>query len=429
MCCAVSALWGFLIQHSNPDGMLDLKGAYYSARCLLHHGDPYKFGEPLRVCQSEGGDCRMPSDVLRQVMSLVVYLPTVFVVTVPVALLSWSYLHLLWLLVSAGNLLFAAFLIWDLARNDSPIISTLLICFVLANCEAVCATGNPAGIAVALAVIAVWCLLQERYVPAGILCFAVSLVIKPHDAGLIWLCFLLAGASYRKRALQILALAVVLGLPGILWVGHIAPHWMQELHSNLLADAAPGGACDPGPSNPNTGSGPSAIIDLQSTIALVWNDPRIYNPITYLICGALLTVGAIRMLGSKLTQASAWLALASVVPLTVLVSYHRPYDAKLLLLAIPACVALWTERGLVGWIALLLTTAGIVSTADIPLTLLLILNRNLHISTTEIYGKIYTAVLQRPTPLILLAMSIFYLWAFMRFSRHPKLIDGAIRNA
>lgn len=419
-CCAVSVLWGFFVQNSNPDGMLDFKGAYYSARCLLNHTDPYKLGEPLRVCQSEGGDCTMPSDVLRQVLSLVVYVPTVFAVTVPLALLPWGILHLVWMLVNAGILFVATFLMWDLARAYSPIVSTFLGCFVLANCEAVFATGNLAGVAVALAVVAVWCLLRERYVPAGTLCMAISLIIKPHDAGLIWVCFLLAGASYRKHALRILAVAIVLGLPGILWVGHISPHWMQELHSNLQTDAAPGGACDPGPSNPNTGSGPSAIINLQSTIALVWNDPHIYNSLTYLICGTLLLVGAIRMLRSRLTASSAWLALASVVPLTILLTYHRPYDAKLLLLAIPACAALWARRGFMGWLALLLTTAGIVSSADIPLTFLLVLNRNLHIPTAEIFGKIFTSLLQRPTPLILLAMGTFYLWAYIRYSADPR---------
>ena len=36
------------------------------------------------------------------------------------------------------------------------------------------------------------------------MCLAISLMLKPHDAGLVWLYFLLAGGIYRKRALQAL---------------------------------------------------------------------------------------------------------------------------------------------------------------------------------------------------------------------------------
>ncbi|HEV2486833.1 MAG TPA: glycosyltransferase family 87 protein [Terracidiphilus sp.] len=414
MCCGVSVLWGFFLQYNSPDGMLDFKGVYYGARCLLHHSDPYKEGEPLRVCQLEGGDCSRPSDVLRQVLSLNVYFPTVFIFIAPFALLPWGPVHLLWMVLSAGILCLAAFLIWDLARNYSSVVAIFLICFVLANCEALFATGNAAGVAVGLCVLAVWCLLQERYAAVGILCLAFSLAIKPHDAGLVWLFFLLAGGVYRKRALQTLVVTVLLSLPVILWVSHVAPNWMGELHSNLLTQSAPGGAANPGPSSSNSGSGPSMIINLQSAIYVFRDDPRIYNPASYLVCGALMLVWSVCTLRSQFSQRRTWLALAAVVPLTMLVTYHRPYDAKLLLLAVPACAMLWAESGLIGWLALLVTTAGIVSTGDIPLTILIILNSNLYISTAGLYGKILTAVLLRPTPLILLAMGVFYLWVYLR---------------
>jgi hypothetical protein len=75
---------------------------------------------------------------------------------------------------------------------------------------------------------------------------------------------------------------------------------------------------------------------------------------------------------------------------------------------------LWVERGVIWWFATLITTAALASTADIPLTILLILNRNLHTSSAGLFGKIITAVLMRPTPLILLAMCSFYLWVYLR---------------
>ena len=62
--------------------------------------------------------------------------------------------------------------------------------------------------------VAVWCFIRERFVPAGILCLAVSLAVKPQDAGLVWLYFLLVGGVYPKRALQTLVAMLALGLPG-----------------------------------------------------------------------------------------------------------------------------------------------------------------------------------------------------------------------
>jgi hypothetical protein len=65
-----------------------------------------------------------------------------------------------------------------------------------------------------------------------------------------------------------------------------------------------------------------------------------------------------------------------------------------------------------------LNTAGIVLTGDIPSAILLIFTRNLNLSPAGLAGKILTAVLLEPTPLILLAMGIFYLWVYLR--REPE---------
>jgi hypothetical protein len=319
--------------------------------------------------------------------------------------------------LTAAGLVFAGFLMWSLGANYAPVISGVLICLALVNSEVLFATGNPAGIVVSLCVVAVWCFLKERFVWTGVLCLAVSLAIKPHDSGLVWLYFLLAGGVYRKRALQTLLVTAVLCLAAILWVTPIAPHWIQELHSNLLADSAPGGFGDPGLASP-TGRTVSMVIDLQSVVAVFRDDPRIYNSVSYLVCGALLLIGAVRTLRSRFSQTRAWLALAAIAPLTMLVTYHRPFDAKLLLLAVPACAMLWAEGGRIGRLALLVTTAGIVATADLPLIIFLALTRNLHISAAGLSGQMLTVALARPVPLILLAMGIFYLWIYLR--REPE---------
>ena len=415
--CGFSVLLTISLEHAAPDLMMDFKGVYYEARCLLQHTDPYKPGEPLRAYLAEAGEHPMPTAGLRQTLIMDLYLPTASIFIAPFAMLPWGPAHLLWMFLTAAGLVFAGFLMWSLGANYSPVISGGLICLALANSEVLFATGNPAGIAVSLCVVAVWCFLKERFVWAGVLCLAASLAIKPHDSGLVWLYFLLAGGVYRKRALQTLLVTSVLCLAAILWVTPIAPHWIQELHSNLLADSAHGGYGDPGLASP-TGRTVSMVIDLQSVAAVFHDDPRIYNPVSYLVCGALLLAGAVRTLRSRFSQTRAWLALAAIAPLTMLVTYHRPFDARLLLLAVPACAMLWAEGGRIGRLALLVTTAGIVATADLPLIIFLSLTGNMHIPTAGLSGQVLTVALARPIPLILLVMGIFYLWIYLR--RDPE---------
>jgi hypothetical protein len=411
----ISIWWGSpAAQTSNR--WVDFKAVYYGTRCLLEHHNPYSVSELEAVYRAEGGE--RPSETIRarETVTLFVNLPTTFILLVPFAMLPWGAAHLMWVILTAGSLIVAGFLIWNLGANYAPVVSGCLICLILVNGEILFLTGNTAGIVISLCVVAVWCFLRERFVSAGILCLAVSLAIKPHDAGLIWLYFLLVGGIYRKRALQTLLVTSILGLFAFLWVSHVAPHWTQDWYSNMSAISARGGLNEPGPAS-FTGRSPGMIFDLQAAICVFWDDPRIYNPVSYLVCGALLLVWSAHTLRSRFSLANAWLALAAVVPLTMLVTYHRSYDAKLLLLAVPACAMLWAEGRPSRWLALLVTSAGVASTSDIPLIILLILTKNMHISTVGLSGQIRTALLMEPTSLILLVMGIFYLCVYVWHDR------------
>lgn len=418
LCGTIPALWGFALVRASPS---DFKSVFYGARCLLQHGDPYKTGEPLRLYMADGGVRPPPSDPLLQIMTRQVYLPTGFLVAVPFTLLPWGPSHLLWMIFSEASLVFAAFLVWDLASIYAPRISLVLICFLVANSEILFLSGNAAGITVSLCAVAVWCFVKDRFVTAGVLCLVLSLLIKPHDSGVVWLYFLLAGGNYRKHALQTLALTFVLSVPAFLWVTHVAPHWMQELHSNLVLYEAPGGLNDPR-SDAFTSHGPAMVIDLQAAISVFRRDSRIYNPVSYLVCGTLLLIWSVATLTSHISPARTWLALATVAALTMLMTYHRPYDAKLLLLSVPACAMLWAEGGLIRWLALLLNTLGILFTSDIPLTLLIMVTGNQNLSPVTWPAKVLMVLLIRPVPLILLLLTIFYLWTYVQHTRKSVVV-------
>lgn len=410
--CGLSIFWGIsLVQQRNR--WVDFRAVYYGTRCLLEGRNPYKVSELEDVYRAEGGERPWESARDHAGVTLYVNLPTTFLLAAPLALLPWGAAHVLWVTFTALAFLLAALLAWNLKGGYAPGVALFLMCMLLANCEAIFAAGNTAGIVVSLCIVAVWCFLRERFVPIGVLCMAVSLAVKPHDAGLIWLYFLLAGEPRQKRALQTLLVTVVLGLLAFLWVSHVAPGWAGDWHANMTSISAHGGLNDPN-LNSIANRGAGMVVDLQSAISVFRDDSRIYNPASYLICGALLLVWLARTLKLQFSHAGAWLALAAVVPLTLLVTYHRPYDAKLLLLTIPACAMLWAEGGAIAWIALLLNGAAIMMTADVLLTIFMIFANIFQIPATGVVGQILTVVLMRPLPLILLAMSIFYLWIYVR---------------
>ncbi|HEV2486831.1 MAG TPA: glycosyltransferase family 87 protein [Terracidiphilus sp.] len=421
---AISVLWGFSIGRKDSGGPTDFQAVYYGARCLLQHHNPYSVREMEGVYRAAGEESPSPTLRQRQLVTLYVNLPTTFLLIAPLEMFPLGMAQVLWMLLTAGGLILAALLMWNLGEKYAPVLSACLIAFLLANCEFVFFTGNTAGIVVGFGVVAAWCFLQERFVLAGILCMAVSLAIKPHDAGLVWLYFLLAGGVHRKRALQTLAVTAVLALSAILWVSHVAPHWMQDWHSNMTFISARGGINDPGPTAVAADNF-ARVISLQAAFSIFRDDPQFYNLATYLVCGPLLLVWLVTTLRSRSSQDRALLALAAIVPLTILVTYHRVYDAKLVLLTVPACAMLWATGGPIRWIALVLNTAGVVLCSDAPMIVLDGLARSLHLSTSVWSGQILTVVLDRPTTDILLIMGIFYLWVYVRSVFYPSSCKGS----
>jgi hypothetical protein len=216
-----------------------------------------------------------------------------------------------------------------------------------------------------------------------------------------------------------------LSLPGILWVWHVSPHWIQELHSNILAFSVHGGLTDPSPASLGSHGG-GMMINLQTVVSFFTDDPRIYNPVTYLICAPLLLIWGFVTLRSRPFAARAWLAIAAIAALSMLPVYHHLFDAKLLLLTVPACVMLWAEGGLIGWFALLVNMAGFVLTGDLPWAIFLSFLGKLHLPETGLSGQALLAVQVFPTPLVLLIMGIFYLWvyAWRTFTDKVTYLEG-----
>jgi hypothetical protein len=409
----ISLIWGIALEKGTRTGVMGFPGIYFGTRCLLEKCDPYNVQDLQRIYAAQGIATPSESIALRQSVTLYVNLPATFLFVAPFALLPLPTAQLLWIILVVGSFSIATLLMWNLGKSDAPDVSLILAFLLISNCEVIFAGGNTAGLVVSLCVISVWCFLQQRFLMFAVVCLAVSLAIKPHDAGLIWLYFLVDGPLHRKRALLSAALATGLALAAIVWVSHVAPNWSAELRTNLAAISGPGGINEPGPTSIGVSS-PDMIIDLQTVLSVFVNIPQVYNALSYLVCSFLLCVWLITIRRSEHSTRNTLLALVSVAALSMLVTYHRSYDAKLLLLTIPACAMVWKEGKRIRWIAFALSAGTVLMTGDVPLAMLTHATRNLRLFSDGLTGQILFVLLARPAPLLLLAVSVFCLVLMMQ---------------
>ena len=409
----VFVVFGVVIAAALPHPISDFRFNYNGVRCLIQNVDPYKQSEFLRVLQADGVSLGSGflSDQAKE-MAQYMYPPTCFVIT-PLGILPWRIAAILWAILLAGTFIFASYLMWQVAAEYAPVLSGFQVFFMLAGSAPLIAIGNACGLVISLTVIAICCFVKERFAVAGVLCFAVSLMIKPHDVGLIWLYFLLAGGTYRKRALQTLGTVVVLSIPLVLWVSYVSPHWLSELQGNLAVLNARGHLNDPGPSS-MAGHGIAMVISLQAVISFFKDDPHFYNTLTYVVCGTMLILWSIKVLRSPQTKESVWYALAVLSALSLLPVYHRAGDAKLLMLAIPACAMLWTKGGVAGRIGALVTTAGILLSGELQWAIFFAIFRHVSLPASRLVSELWMAVQVFTVPLSLLAVCVFYLFIYVR---------------
>jgi hypothetical protein len=412
----ILVLFGAFLEYRATDSMVDFKELYYGAQTLLRHSDPYNSTTFSAVLRSGFGEKAFLAH--HASMDISINLPTTYFLVVPLAILPYWLAAALWGIFTAASLIAAACLIWRIGSLHAPVLSGIFAGFALLNGAVVLGNGNSAGVVVGLCVIAAWCFVTQRQIWLGVLCFGFSLVIKPQDAGLLWLFFLLIGGMLRRRALQALALAVLLSVPAVVWVSRSAPQWLPELHSNLVDISARGGNCDPGPAGLTSKTGTMEVItDLQSVASVLYDSPSFYNPATFLICGMLLLVWAVGTVKAEFSPEIAWLALGAIAPLTLLVTYHRAYDARLLLLTIPACATLWAKGGRVGKTALGLDLAALVFTGEVPLAFFNPLMKKMLADPSGAVGKLELVLTMRLGVLSLLALCLIYLWIYLREQR------------
>ena len=391
---------------ANPYGMSDFKQFYYASRCLIEHHDPYQQSQIWAVYTAHVNSVPTDPKTLKWLHEILLCpnMPTTLVLMAPLALLPWKAAATAWLALIMAGFFAAGCLVWRESSFEAPKLAGAFVFLIFVNSVDGLSIANTAALVVGLCVIAAWCFVSERLIWAGVLCLAVSLAIKPHDAGIVWLYFLLAGARMRKRALLALAVTALIALPAVLWVSNGVPHWTQELSANLHAITARGGQDDPGPNS--TGAfGLMMMVNLQVVFSRIKDDPAFYNSAAYLLCAAPLILWAVKTLRMRFAPRLAWYALAAGIPFAMLAVYHRCYDCRLLLVAVPACIDLWQSRSPSRWWALAAMLAGVIGTGDL-----------LWIGVFQMtgYSRASLAAAVYAPPLAMAAVGVTFLWIYLR---------------
>lgn len=423
--CIVLVTLGSVLGLTMEWSMTDFKFFFYAAKCLRLHSDPYDQQNLILAIRREGIDRISESHptASSEMMTHNVYPPSQFLITFPLGWMSFGTARLAWMAGNLGSLILGSVLIWKMGAKYSSAVSGALVGFVLANSETTIALGNAAGITVGLCLVATWCFLNDRQPWPGVICFAASLMLKPQIAALIWVFFLLLGGTYRRRAVQSGGLAIGLSLLSSLWITSITRHWPAEWAATIKLFNSQGGINDPGPSS---ALWPTAMVNLQTVTSLFDNRPSHYNLLAYLLCGVIVIPLGIAIIKMEPSRDKVLIGLAAVAALSLLILYHRRNDAKLLLLSVPACTLLVSEGGVVGRMALGVTSAALFFTGDNPWIVGFEVLKRLGIHHALLAAQLQAPIQVLPGPLSLLITGAFYVWVFVR--RDGAQGDQAIQS-
>jgi hypothetical protein len=325
----------------------DLAVTFAAARAWLLGHNPYDAGVLNREISLAGGADVTGSGLLDLLLN--VYFPTSLPLYALIAFVAWPEAKMLALAVNLGALVFIALgavrlLGWP--RTSSRALTLTAFLLVLAPVITSVTTGQT-GIVATAAIVAAMLLERSGHSKASGAMFGLATVVKI-QIGLPFVAYLFWRRRWGPAVASCLVVAGATGLSMIRMQVASTP-WLGSWLGNLAWVTRPGGINDPGMEN----AGRVYMINLQYPLSTLIADGTLVQ---------LMTFGAVGMAAVTLIWLRRGrdshpdlLALAVVGVLALLVTYHRHYDAVLLVLPIVwACSVIGTPQWLGGAVVLLL---------------------------------------------------------------------------
>lgn len=333
----------------------DFVPVYTGAGCLIHGCDPYDTSQLEEEFFRRGGRV---VDLPSWEIDVPVYPPSTFLVLTPLALLRYPVARLLWFLLNGCLFIFSAVLVLSACPQSHRWLATTIGSLILATSGILLIVGQPAALAISLVIISSYLFMRTRYLPLGAVLLMLSLAVKPQIGGLIALYFL-AQKMYRRYAALALvgALALLLSAGLFLKLRPQSANWTSTLRTNLAATLSPGGSADPRPANQVA----VGDINLQPLTSIFFAEAGTFNLVAYAVFLGLVAVWILVVSRSSMSPEMQFLALAALSILSLMPVYHRFYDTRLLLLTLPAVIAVFQRRRFLGAIIAVLTVLTVIS--------------------------------------------------------------------
>lgn len=321
-------LWRGPIRAAANSG--DLMVGYSAARAWLAGDDPYA-PAVLRDHLERGGGGEEATEVRMNFMRNI-YLPVTLPMFVPVAVLPWPAARISWAIANtAGLAVIVLGLLWlagvPICSNRS--IWLMVLAMAMTPVHTAIGLGQVSIASVMLLVLAFAAERAGRSWWAGLL-YGLATAIKV-QIGLPFVAWALWRRQWAAGAGAAIVLAMLTGVAlARMQVAQV--DWAQSRRVNVEQTMSSGGYNDATRSSP----GRYSLINLQYLIHDFTDNRGVANGLTLAVVGGLGLLMLWRVRECK--PEHELLALATVAMLTLLVSYHRTYDAVLML--IPAAWAL-----------------------------------------------------------------------------------------
>ncbi len=314
----------------------DFSTVYAAARSWMHGANPYD----RATLKTELARAGAPADLQHdQDVNPSVYLPAALPWAFLVAWLPWPPANTLWCLLSV--VLFAFSVSAILSRTGlSPRHKLLVASAVLLFSPTYVGIydGNPAVIVISLVALCI-CAAAEQgpNLATGVL-LGVAMCFKPQIA----ICGLCVLALWRRWVPIFVGLAVlcVMMAAGLVVVSHLGHTW-QWWHSeqqNVAISFQIRGQSDPTPGSHVAWQ----LLNTQTILSYLITNRRVCDLATWMVA-AILT-GAFLYKRNEPRTRSMWRDVAFFSAITLVITYHRYYDAQILLLSIPLLLRLWRDR-------------------------------------------------------------------------------------
>ncbi len=320
----------------------DFVPVYSGARCLFSGCNPYNASQlEQQYLQSGGRGGELPA-WNRQIP---VYPPSALLVVSPLALLGFPAACLLWFLLNGCLYVMAAGLMLSLCPRPQRWFATILVSLILGTSRVLLLTGQPAVFTISLLIIGYYLFVRGRYLPLGAFVLMLSLAVKPQIGGLIVL-YLFARGIHRRYAVTAMAgaLALLLSAGLLLSLHHGSAGWASDLGANISASLKAGAINDPRPANVDA----TADTNLQAITSIFIADEREFNAAAYTVFLLLALALIMAVVRTNAGWEMNYLSVGALSALTLMPVYHRYYDARMLLITIPAVAIVYQKRRLLG---------------------------------------------------------------------------------